>query len=34
MALDAPRQVGRVAIQEVPNSGWGIAGKSAKHLER
>ncbi len=33
-AVGAPRENVRVWIQEVPNTQWGIAGKTAKELGR
>ncbi len=33
-AVGAPRENVRVAIYEVPNTNWGIGGKSAKELGR
>lgn len=33
-AVDAPKENVRVVIQEVPNTNWGIAGKTAKDMGR
>jgi len=33
-AVSAPRENIRVVIQEIPNTQWGIAGKTAKDLGR
>lgn len=33
-AVGAPKENVRVVIQEVPNTNWGIAGKTAKDMGR